>query len=188
MRKLIAVIGIVFAFSFVCNAVMLKADMAVDNTFTFYLSTDDSQAGTYVGQGNNWQVTYSFNVALFPGVTNYIHIYGVDLGSQRSLIGDFTLSDSTAHFGNDTQYMVTNTADWLVSDTGFGAGYHTPLNYGTNGVAPWGTRPNIDSSAHWIWTDATKSKAYFSLPVYVPEPATILMLSIGTLFFVRKQR
>jgi len=188
MRRFIAIIGIIFALSFTCNAVMLKADLTVDNTFTFYLSTDDAQAGTYVGQGNNWQVTYAFNVALFPGVTNYIHIYGVDLGSQRSLIGDFTLSDSSAFFGNNTQYMLTNKTDWLVSDTSFGSGYHTPLDYGANGVSPWGVRPNIDSSAHWIWTDATKSKAYFSLPVYVPEPATMLLLGLGLIALRKKIR
>ena len=77
---------------------------------------------------------------------------GIDLcGPPSAFIGDFTLSSTNFWFANMTQSLVTNATDWTVSPTGFNVSPGTPADFGANGVGPWGTRPGISASAHWIW-------------------------------------
>jgi uncharacterized repeat protein (TIGR02543 family) len=190
-RWLVLVLGTWAAIGVPATATNLQATLTVDDDFSLYVSTDDSQAGTYVGSGTavvpppiwSWQRSYSFSAALTPGVTNYIHVKGWDLHTLiAAFLGEFTLSDASFKFGNGTQRLVTETSLWKVSSAGFGVGYYTPDALGGNVATtdPWWTLvPGIGTDATWIWsTDGiyTDSPRYFMVPIY---PAS-LKLTVST--------
>ncbi|MEK6792072.1 MAG: PEP-CTERM sorting domain-containing protein, partial [Deltaproteobacteria bacterium] len=165
----------------------LSSNMTADDAFELYISTNANVAGTLIGTGNWWPTTYSFNAALTPGVTNYIHVKAWDVyGYISSFIGDFSLSDTAFTFSNGTQTLGTNTSNWGVNTVGFGNPYSAPLDYGLNGVGPWGFIPGIGigPSAHFIWEPSGGlGVAYFATSIIptqaVPEPSTLLLLGSG---------
>lgn len=166
------------------GATSLGANMTADDAFELYISTNDNVAGTLVGTGGSWPTTYSFNAALTPGVTNYLHVRAYDIyGYISSFIGSFSLSDTSFAFSNGTQTLDTNTVNWGVNHVGFGGPYSAPFDYGANGSSPWGLRPGIGASAHFIWGSDSLHTSYFSTPIIptqsVPEPSTLLLLGGG---------
>lgn len=74
----------------------------------------------------------------------------------------------------------------------------------SNGAAPspWGTRPGISGAAQWIWHDSGKQASPFPYPVpfdgfnhdeflvfrvpNVPEPASLILLTLGSLTLIRR--
>jgi hypothetical protein len=164
----------------------ITANMTVDNAFDLYLSTDDSLPGTNIGSGNDWSTTYTFTSNLTTGVTNYLHVVGVDYGYSAAFLGDFSVSDTSFKFANGTQSLVTDSAHWSISNTGFGQNYYTPDEVGTNGVNPWGFHSGISGSASWIWSNHgydTGVTRYFSspiVPVAIPAPSAIFLVGIGS--------
>src|SRR5882762_951573 len=156
IKKLVAA-GLVFgALSGQAAATTLSTDLTVDNSFQLFISIDDSLAGTPVGSGTDWTVTYSFSgTALTPGVTNYIHVLAHDDAPPSAFIGDFTLSDANFQFDNGSQFLVADTAHWRASAIGVGSAYVTPARFGPNGTFTWGDRPSIDASAQFIWDSAS---------------------------------
>jgi MSHA biogenesis protein MshQ len=184
MRQQIAAFALAtFAFSGGAQATTVSTDMTVDNLFNFFISTNDTVPGALVGTGNNWPVTYSFTGLLTPGVTNYLHVQAINQGGPGGFIGDYTLSDGAFKFSNGTQSLLTETADWRMSMSGFGSGYVTPTDEGANGVSPWGVRPGINANAHWIWANSTCDSCtlYFSSTITptIPEPETYAMIVAG---------
>src|SRR5436190_18495998 len=168
------------------SATTLTGTMTVDNSFTAYLSTNDLVLGTVIGSGTNWQAPQSVNGTLSSG-TNYLHIIATDSGGPRMFIGEFHLSDAGFSFSNGTQDLLSNTTNWVVSNTGFGVGYVTPTDEGADGTAPnWGNTPGVNDSAHFIWGNLATSVVYFSTtitdngvvtpPSGVPEPGTLMLL------------
>ncbi|MDP1884063.1 MAG: PEP-CTERM sorting domain-containing protein [Candidatus Moranbacteria bacterium] len=190
MKKKVVVLALAMALVPVASqATTMSADLTADNVFALFISTDDAQLGSLVGSGSDWMVTYRMSgIELTPGVANYVHVVALDLGVIAGFIGDFTLSDDDFSFSNGSRYMVTDT-DWNVYENGFGGTLGVLSDIGVNGVAPWGVRPNIDSIAHWLWTndglDAYTTR-YFSAEITptggvapVPEPATMLLFGSG---------
>jgi len=187
MKKQLSALGIIGAlmFSGVASGTILSGQMTVDNAFNFYITTNDSTIGILVSSGNVWASAYSFSTSVTPGVTNYIHVVGNDYGVIAGFIGGFSLNDTSFHFANGTQNLLTNTTDWKVSTIGFGTGYVTPLNQGQNGVSPWGLNSGIPGSSAWIWepNNCTNCTAYFSASIApalaVPEPEEYMMMLLG---------
>ena len=201
MRSMILLFGLCASLAAPVMATTLTANMTVDDDFIYYVSTDDSLAGTYIGEGSTadraWSHCYTFTYDLTPGVTNYIHVKGWDLYESRSaFLGEFSLSDTSFQFLNSTQSLVTKSANWNISNNAFGLNYYTPDTIGpnTDSTAPWSmTISGISSSANWIWSNNGLDFAtrYFSTPiipsglipdpepVQVPAPGAILLGGIG---------
>ena len=170
------------------GATTLDAHLTADNVFSYYLSTDDSVAGTLIGSGNSWPTTYDFiGSALAPGVTHYIHVTGTDLGAPAALIGSFSLSDGGFKFDNGSNVLQTNVTDWKVSATGYGSGYSPPVSLGANGAGPWGFHAGISADALNVWSPdlCGSCTRYFSATitptVAVPEPEQFALLAVGLL-------
>jgi hypothetical protein len=176
-----------FIMASVGHATTISFNATCDNEFYMYLFTPPALA-TQIGYGNNWGTTYSGSATLTPGATQYLQVYGINWSGPAGFIGDFTLSDNSFRFVNGTQYLVTNPTDWFVAATGFNVPPNVATSYGTNGVGPWGSRPGIDGSAQWIWTNnSSGTYAYLHTPIYpaaVPEPSTILLLVSGILSLI----
>jgi len=123
----------------------------VDNTFSAYISTDDSVQGTLLTSGADWPTTEIFATNLTAGQDYYLHIYATDVGGVAGFLGDFELTGTEHIFSNSLTTLNTNTSDWSVSTSGW-SNYLAASGYGTNGVSPWGTRSGVDSNAQWIWS------------------------------------
>lgn len=147
---------------------VLTSTLTVDNTFNFYISTDDNVQGTYVGSGSNWSIPYNFTSNLSAGQDYYIHVEATDVGGPEMFLGKFQLSGGF-QFANGTQTLVTNGADWQVSSTGWN-NYTNPLYLGNIGFGPWGFGLSSMAPAQFIWhgtynTGGGETK-YFSAPIY----------------------
>lgn len=189
--KIPCILGIIAFLASVgaAQATTMSVDMAADNEFFAFLSTDDNVQGTLIGSGNDWTAVSSFSAALTPGVTNYLHIVALNFGGPAGFLGQVALSDSGFAFPNGSQSFLTQTTGWKGSVTGFGTNYVTPDSYGANGVAPWGNQnPEISSTAQWIWAGSADgvTTAYFSLAIIpttsVPDGGSTVVLLGLTLF------
>ena len=139
------------------SATTLDVSLTVDNEYTLYISTDAGAFGSLIGADSNWPDAETYtDVALSPGVTNYIHVFAKNVdgsGNPAAFLAELTLSDDLFRFPNGTQSLLTNTTDgWLAGPTAPVAA--TPVKIGDHGDAPWGEIPPISADADWIWLDA----------------------------------
>jgi hypothetical protein len=178
------------------SAATVTTHLTADDAFSLYVSTDDSKVGTYVGSGDDWTTAYTYTFDLTPGTTNYIHVVAWDLYKVIAAFeGDFSLSDSSCHFANGTQSLVTDGAHWNISNDGFGQNYYTPDEIAVNGSGIWGDIvggpiEGISGNACWIWSNGGEdlTTRYFSTSICVPEPATLSLLGLGALAVLRPKR
>jgi len=147
----------------------LTGSLNVDNTFSAYISTDDSVQGTLLASGTNWPTTENLSANLTVGQNYYLHIYATDVGGVAGFLGDFELSGTDHTFSNGLTTLNTNTSNWSVSTSGWN-NYQAASAYGVNGVSPWGNRSGVDSNAQWIWSSDNDgdNEVYFSTAISVP--------------------
>ncbi len=180
--SLLTMLLLIIVLSASANATTLSANLSVDDAFSLYLSTDKNMLGTFIGSGDTWTATYSYNgIPLTPRVKNYIQVVGTDQYQFiAAFMGDFTLSDTAFAFSNGTQFLETNTSSgWEVYDTVGGNPLVLTLAdyYGSalNGSWPWGFRTEISANAYWIWTNhgMDLTSRYFVAEVDLTDPVTI---------------
>ena len=200
MRLVLLTIGITVVAPVNAMATSISANLTADDSFSLFISTDDSLPGTLACSGTPWFVNHSCGpTALIPGVTNYVHVQANDLfGAPSGFIGTFTLSDSLFQFSNGTQTLSTNTVDWVVRVGSFADADLTPISYGSNGVPPWFFRPGISADAQWLWEASgdgcSQCTRFFSTEITptdvaaVPEPSTLTLLGLGAAAVARRHR
>lgn len=173
------------------SASLLTSNLNVDNGYSIYVSTDDSQLGTLFGSNEDWYHTYTDSVNLTSGVDYFLHIAAYDVGGVAGLLGDFSLSGAGHQFSNGTQSLLTGDAVLKLNTVGFGQPYVSTTNIGQNGVAmPWSSitsSPGVSSSANWIWSSDKDNDNYIFLSTKilsvtsasVPEPSPFVLLIVG---------
>lgn len=169
----------------------LTSEINMDNGYRAYLSTSDSSQGTLFSSLNNWPITGVNSVNLSAGVDYFLHVYGYDQGGIAGFLGEFTLTGATHKFANGTTSLLTNTTDWLGNATGFNGSYSALTDLGANGVAPWGNRTAIPTTARWVWSGNANSNnaSYFSARINaVPEPVSLALFGIGLVGVVATRR
>ena len=188
----IYLIGIGLVMAGFAQATTLTFEAVADDTFTAYISTDDTVLGTqFLSQVGTWQNGGGVgSIGLTAGVTNYLHVIAMDqFGAPSMLIGEASLDDGLFEFGNSSQTLLTNTTEWNLSLTGFGVNYFTPSDLGQNGTGPWGIQSNIDINARRLWSQQTGGEHYFSVAINpVPEPISLIGLGAFGLLLRRKKK
>ncbi|MDD5736911.1 MAG: PEP-CTERM sorting domain-containing protein [Candidatus Omnitrophica bacterium] len=212
-RALFLVLAIIVT---VCAPAYADSDLSgyfnADNWYLMYLSTDDSQLGTFVGNSDMGEFDWAssedignWNITLTPGVTNYLHVVALDDSYEiAGVLGDIHLNNSNFVFSNGTTSLLTNTKDWTARVGSFADSPVSIVNPGgyTNGStdSPWyqflgGPIPNISGDAMMIWTaeDGYRDLGqvrYISTAINTaPEPvSTALFILGGATLAVRRLR
>lgn len=196
MKVFLAMAAGVAALSASASAqVTLNGAFAVDNGFTAYISTSPTLQGTAWLSGNNWQSTITGNTVINAAGTYYLHVIAFDQGGPRMFLGEFSLQNAGGFTGtftaNGGTSLLTNTTDWVVSDTGLGQNTFAPIDQGGNviGAPTWGQRPSINPSARFVWGNLDVTTTYFSTTIRViPAPSALGMLALGGLAVSRRRR
>ena len=213
MSRLLLGIVALAGFATASQAATISTAMTADNHYAIY--ADNGGVLTYIG-GNelgrdgdpgqfNWSLPEGWDFAAITAI--YVAAWSDD-STAHGLLGNLTIDGNDFSSGN---------AAWRVYDTGMGrvdgsphpttteiAGILTTANtnnaftvtssVGTNGVAPWGVVPGINSSAAWMWSPAggrtgpndTPSYVVFCLPV--PSPSALALVGLGGLVAARRKR
>lgn len=160
------------AVSLPAQAINISVSMTVDNSYALFYGTETA-ATTFVGSDFAWPTTETYTFDL--PATQYIYVVTAsDVSVAQGFLGQFKNLDSGYTFySNDPQWEVMATglgntgapytgsatdlalltAEILDANGGGNpsAGWVGLTAGPANGAAPWGTRPDIDAAARWVW-------------------------------------
>jgi hypothetical protein len=177
------------------QATTLTGNMAADDAFYAYVGTSSSSLGTLVGSGSSWSTSFALTPTnLTPGTTNYLNIEAIKVGGPGGLSFVLNLSDSGFSFGNGTQTITTDSANFAYFTASYnngnaavtpqtwvpatGPAIAAPYPYGNVvGTAGWADAVNGLSSCDRCTVDF--SVPITSLTSAVPEPSTWAMMLLG---------
>lgn len=145
----------------------VSGTLTVDNSFEWYISTDDNQQGTLVGTGNAWSTIYNYTANLTAGQNYYLHVKATDAGLVEMFVGKFSLTGDF-EFADGSQNLTTNPSDWKVSPTGW-SNYESPILVGAIGYGPWGNLSSLQPAQliwHGAYNTAGGETKYFTAPIY----------------------
>jgi hypothetical protein len=146
-----------------CDTPSLTGNLTVDNIFTAYISTSDTEQGVKIAEGDNWQTSYTLDVDLDPEQDYYLHVKAENSGVQTNtnpgaFLGEFTLHGNRHNFDNDTPNILTAAAHWQASATGWG-NYVQATHQGNNDSEDtiWfrvagGKMLGVNLQSDWIWS------------------------------------
>jgi hypothetical protein len=159
------------ALSLPVQAVAIKVNMTVDNSYALFYGTQTA-ATNFVGNDFDWTTTETYNFNLPSNQYLYV-VTASDLLVAQGFLGQFENLDTGFKFySSDPQWQVMATglgsnapytgsvADLLLltneildaNGGGNPSNGWTGLTAGPfNGAAPWGPRPGIDAAAQWVW-------------------------------------
>ena len=131
------------------GAATLTGSLTADDAFVVYIGKSSSEPGTLIAQGYDW----AKRTACRPS-SHARHLLFTHRGDQLRRAGGF---DRRFYCRRPASY-VTDTTNWFAARN---VGSPLPrqwvpatgrkaISLGLNGVAPWGRKPGISSSAQWI--------------------------------------
>ncbi len=194
------------------RATTISGNMTADNAFFAYLSTDDTQRGTLIGQGNDHGLTYQFsptdNVPLIAGITYFLHTEIIGAGGYEGFAGNFLLTGSGFTFANGlTSFDTTSATSWRAGFISNFSDFNSPVEQPwvqPTGAAATYTGPNNSfPGTSWLWTSggnagstggmqtiglSTTITATGVLTSSVPEPISAALLGAGLLGLVLVRR
>jgi hypothetical protein len=202
-----AVLGLAGTIS--AHASSVSITLTADNAFSLYESNSNGTLGSFVGTdlggpASQWGTTFTYSVGL-TGPVEYLHIVGYNYTESNglwttpgspsnpdALIASASITGGGYLFPNSSTSVLTDSTNWkavelavpspdVPANVAWIAPTSTPINYGANGVGPWGNIGGINSSADWIWSDPDNYEyAGFSLEItQTPLPAALPMLAAG---------
>jgi hypothetical protein len=149
----------------------IRVSMTVDNSYALFVG-DLNGPTSFVGTDGDWPTTETYNFNLASSAYLYV-VTASDLSVAQGFLGQFeNLTNSYKFYSQDPQWQVMATGlgpaapysgsaadlDLLtqeIQDANAGGnpsnGWTAFTAGGANGSPPWGTRPGIDSAAHWVW-------------------------------------
>lgn len=128
------------------SSLMAEAETNLSNRI--YVTVDNVLDAIVVGSTSvnlagvwgttNWTQVSSINVAIHDGDT--ITIAGHNISGSKGILACFHYRDS---FGSD--HEVCTGKEWTCNG-------QSPVDFGQNGVYPWGSKPYVNLTARWIWS------------------------------------
>jgi hypothetical protein len=118
--------------------IQTNINVTVDNTLTDIQVNGVSVSLAEAENTLDYTVTKHITVSLQEG--DVVEIFGENTGGSEGILATLSYVDSAGNL----QYVSTG-AQWSCSGS-------PAVTQGANGVSPWGTLADIDSSAEWIWT------------------------------------
>lgn len=128
--------------------------ISVDNSYSLYVN------GAEMGDGSDWSQTDTYDFSAPCAGDLVIAFHGVDAGGPAAGLVSAEHCGYNVISNHNWRCTATEPADgWQDANYVEDASWEVPAHGGTNGVPPWGHRPDMDvpnrngmQSPSWIWT------------------------------------